>query len=79
MRDAVAMTNFPGDAVYELETQVLLNRFRCAAEIARLSNVGEQQEHAADDGAGRPKRYEQELEEIDRRITETLERHRTWK
>jgi hypothetical protein len=75
MEDAVAMTNFPGDAV-KLETEILLNRFRCAAEIARLSDIGNQQKAGADDRGSRPRSYERELEEIERRIAETLERHR---
>jgi hypothetical protein len=60
----------------KLETEILLNRFRCQAQIARLADIGNQQEAGADDRAGRPKRYERELEEIERRITETIARHR---
>jgi hypothetical protein len=62
--------------MYELETQVLLNRFRCAAQIARLADIGNQQEAGADDRGSRPKRYERELEEIERRVAETIARHR---
>ena len=70
------MTNFRGDAV-KLEAEIILNRFRNAAELARLAQVAEQQEeNAAGHGASRDDRQKRELEDIERRITETLERHR---
>jgi len=75
----VLMTNFPGDAV-KLETEILLNRFRCAAEIARLSNVAEHEEAGADDRSRRADNRErveqQKLEEIERRVAEAIARHR---
>lgn len=64
----------------KLETEILLNRFRCNAELARLADFGNQQEAREDDRTGRPDNREsveqKKLEEIERRVAETLERHR---
>lgn len=63
----------------KLEAEILLNRFRCEAELLRLAQVAEQkQERAEEHGRGRADGYERELEEIERRITETLNRHGAW-
>lgn len=121
------MTNFPGDAVYELETQMLLNRFRCAAQLIGLregeeTNRGanvhadgerieqpdliiglvqgpnipndaddvsdkqgyrhrsylaeQQQERAGEHRAGGEERHKAALEEIERRVAETIARHK---
>jgi hypothetical protein len=73
MRDAVPMTNFQGDAV-KLEAEIILNRFRNAAELARLAHIAEQQEERAEEhGASRDDRQKRELQEIKRRGAETLE------
>ena len=124
----MAMTNFPGDAVYELETQMLLNRFRCAAQLIKsgdgsqhdhgadthhhgaqihepegiawlrgadgvprdtntvdekqdsgdhLANLAEQkQERAGEHRAGGEERHKAALEEIERRVAETIARHK---
>lgn len=74
MRDAVAMTNFPGDAV-KLELEIILNRFRCAAELSRLANVAEQENQCAEQSAGGEEIRKAALEEIERRVAETVRRH----
>lgn len=60
----------------KLETEILLNRFRCTAEIARLSNVREQQNDREEDRGRSADHYKDALEEIERRVAEVLERHR---
>lgn len=75
----MAITNFQGDAV-KLEAEIILNRFRNAAELARLSNVAEHEEAGANDRRGCAHDWEsvqqQKLEEIERRVAETIARHR---
>lgn len=61
----------------KLEAEILLNRFRCNAEIARLSNLAEQkQERAGEHRAGGEERHKAALEEIERRVAETIARHK---
>lgn len=66
--------------MFTFETQRLLNRFQCAAQVTASVQVAEHEEAGADDRRGgaddRESVQQQKLDEIERRVAETIARHR---